>query len=635
MLLARFLVLGLAAFALASREPIPVKRVAHESRRSLPSGWNPVRRAEPDVILPLSVGLAQSNLENLEAYLLDVAHPDSPNYSKHWTPKEVATAFRPSAESYDAVREWLVEDGSIDTGRIVLSKSGNWVMANVTVAEAERLLGTQYFVYEHAEDGREHVACHGAYHLPETVSKHVDLITPTLHFDVKVRRHGSSDKMSAAKNVGSVGFGAAPKIDGVLHDIFTDLEHCDETITLACLRVLYDFVYEPLAANKNSIGVVEYTPQSHNPSDFDIFFGNYSKDQVGERPTLISIDGGALTPGGDLGESSLDLQYVLGLVGKKQQVLLYQTGDAIESGSFNNLLDGLDGSYCTFEGGDDPSQDGLYPDPNPGGFKGSEDCGGKPPAYVISTSYGYQEADLTPAYMQRQCAEYGKLSLTGITFVYSSGDSGVAGFDGSCLTEDGQQVLGASRFNPTFPGGCPYVTSVGATQVVPGHKVTDRESAVFQRFPSGGGFSNIFARPSFQKSAVAGYLEKFPPPYAAGVFNTTGRAFPDVAANGLNYSVAINGQFRLVSGTSASAPTFASILSAVNDARLAIGKKPVGWVNPALYTPAFALGFNDIVNGSNPGCGTNGFAAKPGWDPVSGLGTPNFLRLLPSFLLLP
>ena len=213
---------------------------------------------------------------------------------------------------------------------------------------------------------------------------------------------------------------------------------------------------------------VEYTPQSHNPSDFDVFFGNYSKSQVGERPTLISIDGGALTPGGDLGESSLDLQYVLGLVGKKQEVLLYQTGDAIESASFNNLLDGLDGSFCTFEGGDDPSQDGLYPDPNPGGYKGAEDCGGKPSAYVISTSYGYQEADLTPAYMQRQCAEYGKLSLTGITFVYSSGDSGVAGFDGSCLTEDGQQVIGASRFNPTFPGGCPYVTSVGATRSFPG-----------------------------------------------------------------------------------------------------------------------------------------------------------------------
>jgi tripeptidyl-peptidase-1 len=39
--------------------------------------------------------------------------------------------------------------------------------------------------------------------------------------------------------------------------------------------------------------------------------------------------------------------------------------------SFNNLLDALDGSYCTFEGGDDGTQDGVYPDPQSGGYKGA------------------------------------------------------------------------------------------------------------------------------------------------------------------------------------------------------------------------------------------------------------------------
>ena len=77
--------------------------------------------------------------------------------------------------------------------------------------------------------------------------------------------------------------------------------------------------------------------------------------------------------------------------------------------SFNNLLDALDASYCTFEGGDDPTQDGIYPDPLPGGFTGPESCGIVKPANVISTSYGYNEADLTPAYTARQCAEYGKV----------------------------------------------------------------------------------------------------------------------------------------------------------------------------------------------------------------------------------
>lgn len=54
-----------------------------------------------------------------------------------------------------------------------------------------------------------------------------------------------------------------------------------------------------------------------------------------------------------------------------------------------------------------------------------------------------------------------------------------------------------------------------------------------------------------------------------------------------------------------------------------------------IYTPAFSEAFNDITTGNNPGCDTNGFLAEPGWDPVTGLGTPNFSKLLALWLLLP
>ena len=54
-----------------------------------------------------------------------------------------------------------------------------------------------------------------------------------------------------------------------------------------------------------------------------------------------------------------------------------------------------------------------------------------------------------------------------------------------------------------------------------------------------------------------------------------------------------------------------------------------------LYSDQFKGVFNDIVNGSNPGCGTKGFQAAPGWDPVTGLGTLNFELLLAQFLALP
>ena len=342
---------------------------------------------------------------------------------------------------------------------------------------------------------------------------------------------------------------------------------------------------------------VEYSPQILIPNDFDVFFKKYSQSQVGTRPKLVSIDGGNYTTGNvsdilSLKESSLDVQTVMGLLGKEQEVTLYQVGDITGLESFNNFLDALDKSYCA---GDDPNVDGVYPNTQPGGFTGPEDCGGESAALVISTSYGYQEADLTPAYMQRQCAEYGKLALTGVTFVFSTGDSGVAGWDGSCLTADGQQEQGAPGFNPDFPAGCPWVTTVGATQIVPGNGPdASKESAVFQRYFTGGGFSNIFPRADFQADAVEGYLKAHVPPLPAGVFNASGRGFPDVAANGLNYSVAVQGELILISGTSAAAPTIAALLTAVNDARLAVGKKSIGWANPVV---SFRL-FPGFVRGS-------------------------------------
>lgn len=97
-------------------------------------------------------------------------------------------------------------------------------------------------------------------------------------------------------------------------------------------------------------------------------------------------------------------------------------------GSFNTFLNALDASYCTYEGGDDPTVDPVYPD-SLGGYQGeysdtnfihdiadmhvieAEECGQVSATYVISTSYAVDEASLTPAYMQRQCNEYAKVHI--------------------------------------------------------------------------------------------------------------------------------------------------------------------------------------------------------------------------------
>jgi tripeptidyl-peptidase-1 len=99
-----------------------------------------------------------------------------------------------------------------------------------------------------------------------------------------------------------------------------------------------------------------------------------------------------------------------------------------------------------------------------------------------------------------------------------------------------------------------------------------------------------------------------------GIYNRIGHGIPDVAAIGQNLAIYNGGEFILEGGTSASSPIFASIVTRINNARMDVGKKPGGFINPVLYAHPYVL--NDITNGTNPGCGTSGFEASAGWDPV-------------------
>ncbi|KAH0829150.1 peptidase S8/S53 domain-containing protein [Lanmaoa asiatica] len=642
--------ISLVTFTLAllsSAEPTLSPYNVHEKRNHLPPGWSLARHHDATSIIPLRFALKQRNIEDIGNYLHAVSHPKYPNYGNHWTAGDIARTFAPSDETIDTVRNWLIAS-RIEEERIGLGRAKGWIQVDVTAEEAEQLMNTEYNVYTHMS-GTEHVACE-VYHLPEHVQPHVDFVTPSVHFDAKLTRRSGGETTSPARDIGQPGVGITPKTAGTVSGIIGELEQCNEYITPICLRTLYGLFYEPIATDKNSYGVVEYTPQAYLQSDLQMFAQNYSTDLIGKEPYLVLIDGGyAQTTYQGFGynaESGLDLQYGMSLVTGEQTVTLYQTGDMVEGASFNNFLDAIDGSYCTFEGGDDPSQDGIYPDTQPGGYMGPEACGTVKPAYVISTSYGYNEADLTPFYTERQCAEYAKLGLMGVTVLYSSGDNGVAGGGGVCLNPNGTQTVDGRIFNPTFPGTCPYVTSIGATMVKPNATVFELEMACMDVIYSGGGFSNYFAMPEYQKNATIhrrsgtrlewrGFSDASGPValYAKKAFQS--RAFPDISANGANYVVAVDGQFQLLHGTSCSSPVIGSIFTMINDARLAVGKGPIGFINPTIYSPEFACAFNDITEGTNPGCGTAGYNATEGWDPVTGLGTANFPKLLAQWLLLP
>jgi len=239
---------------------------------------------------------------------------------------------------------------------------------------------------------------------------------------------------------------------------------------------------------------------------------------------------------------------------------------------------------------------------------------------VITTSYADDEQTVPKSFAKRACAGFAQLGARGVTLTFGSGDGGVGDGDPdpatqTCITNDGTNK---TAFIPLFPASCPYITSVGGTIFIP-------EVAVDF---SGGGFSNYFPRPSYQDAAVATFFnDHFPEGTYAGLFNPNGRAIPDVAAQADNFLVVIGGEEGLIGGTSAATPTFAAFVALLNDRRLKAGLPSLGFLNPLIYSTGIS-GFNDITEGNNPGCGTQGFNATVGWDPITGLGTPDFGKLV-------
>lgn len=454
--------------------------VVHERRMVHPPRWQQQHRLHPEAVFPLRIGLSQQNLHRAEEFMHQVAHPASASYGQHWSPQKVAEMFAPTPETVYSVKAWLSSSG-IEASRIRTSPSRSWIEFNATVLEAERLLRAEYHMYNH-DTGHKHIACK-EYSIPEHLIKHIDIITPTVDFDKKVGqpRHLEKDdklppplqimnKRHLAKRelgkgiVGQADDASNPKQGVAVLNALMTLENCDSMITVACLQALYNMPAGSKAGNNNTLGVVEYTPQAFLQKDLDIFFKQFSPQQMGTAPETLLIDGASVQTTQQSfalnGESALDLQYAMALI-YPQKVTLYQVGDLVSGASFNNFLDAVDGSYCSFQGGDSPDQniDGQYPSTQPGGFTGPKNCGGALQTKVVSTSYGFNEADLSAKYTQRQCNEYMKLGLQGVTILYSSGDFGVAGNGGACIASNGAFNNGSTgTFNPSFPGGCPWVT---------------------------------------------------------------------------------------------------------------------------------------------------------------------------------
>lgn len=265
---------------------------------------------------------------------------------------------------------------------------------------------------------------------------------------------------------------------------------------------------------------------------------------------------------------------------------------------------------------------------------------------VHSVSYDDTEETLPQAYTDRLNIEFQKLGLRGISLLFAAGDDGIASVEGR---NDATRCLVS---HPVFPGGSPFVTSIGGTQLtyesspicsqksrgasttcsVAREKVCSADTA--GRITTGGGFSNYYSRPSYQDAAVTKYLaDPTLPVLPANFFSKNGRAYPDVSGIAVNYLVLMGQEWFPVAGTSASTPLVAAMVTLWNDILISQGKPPLGFLNPWLYNLAanYPEAFSDVVVGNNrcltsmnTTCCEHGFSASIGWDATTGLGTPRF-----------
>lgn len=253
---------------------------------------------------------------------------------------------------------------------------------------------------------------------------------------------------------------------------------------------------------------------------------------------------------------------------------------------------------------------------------------------VITISYGLQEyPSWCSGIMNRFAVDLQKIGLMGISVLSGSGDSGSA-FISRVGHNDG-------HLSPSFPADCPFITAVGATKwqkksTSQNTQAIDESGADF----SGGGFSWNYSMPTYQQQPVAQY---FANPnvtlpnnslctwnYSTAPSANNGRATPDITALGVQIGVftEASGWFG-GGGTSASGPLAGGLFTQLNNVRLATANKTMGFLNPFLYQNSDC--FLDITQGvsdpypNHPDPYPNlGWHAAKGWDPISGLGSPNF-----------
>ena len=215
-----------------------------------------------------------------------------------------------------------------------------------------------------------------------------------------------------------------------------------------------------------------------------------------------------------------------------------------------------------------------------------------------------------------------------VTVVISSGDYGAA------ITPcHGARAAAAPVKGVDWPASDPLALAAGGTSLQASRATGAYIGETAWNHPSpsisqasGGGFSRLFPRPAYQDGIAGIGATRGVPDVAADADSHTGMALA-VSGGGQNYGLAG------ASGTSAAAPLWAAVIALADQ----YAGRHLGFVNPALYrigrSASYHQAFHDVTTGTNtvkfPAQTITGYQAAPGWDPVTGWGSPNAQVLVP------
>ena len=375
-----------------------------------------------------------------------------------------------------------------------------------------------------------------------------------------------------------------------------DLE-VDTAYYPAQIAALYNFPTD-VTGQGQKIGIIELGG-GFRQTDLDTYFAEAGVASPPSVSTAAFAGGGANSPGTDpLDPANPDVEVLLdievaGSVAPGAEIIVYFAKDASDQG----FLDALTAAV------NDPQNELTVISVSWGGPEaGAED--GTAASATIQFQDNFDQTLQTAAHL-------------GITVCVASGDSGSANYAANDPNWDG----GA---HADFPASSPYALGCGGTRLtVSGNAITDE--AVWHPGPnegSGGGVSRYFPLPSYQVNANV--------PPAVNPAGPVMRGVPDVsgdAASESGYRVLCDGQefpdptkqLPGIGGTSAVAPLWAGLIALLAQSL----NTKLGWINPQLYKFSSDTGaFNDITDGDN-----GDYQAAPGWDPCTGLGSPNGQKL--------